>query len=121
MVRPTEYLDYDGWTMEEVMQSPEYIASATLGEMMYLIITSDKLQKRQKVYLLEIIIKRMKSLDQNKKFLYSEAIFTNLIQPYSCSGVDTNAVNKLRQLYKSVDHVLKTKSSTFEAELSKIP
>ncbi|EPJ7090774.1 hypothetical protein NK529_005261, partial [Citrobacter amalonaticus] len=115
------YLCYNGWTTDEIKQSPEYHASITLGVMMRLIITSDKLQKKQKTYLLEIIIERMNSLDQNKKSFYSEAIFINLTQSYSWSGVDTNAVSKLRQLYKSVDHVLKIKSSTFEVELSKIP
>ncbi|MEM8194752.1 hypothetical protein Q4R76_18520, partial [Morganella morganii] len=61
------------------------------------------------------------SLDQNKKSFYSEAIFINLTRSCSWSRVDTNAVSELRQLYKSVDHVLKIKNSTFEVELSKIP
>ncbi|MEL2244321.1 hypothetical protein PAS25_25600, partial [Leclercia adecarboxylata] len=100
--------------------SPEYVASTTLGEMMFLIIASDKLQKKQKIYFLEIVIKRMNSLDQNKKSFYSEEIFNNLIRPYSFAAVDTNAVNELWQLYKGVDHVLKNESSTFEVELSKI-
>ncbi|HBU8230321.1 hypothetical protein Q4R90_15095 [Morganella morganii] len=117
----TEYLCYNDWTMEEIKQSPEYHASITLGAMMRLIITSDKFQKNQKTYLLEIIIKRMNSLDQNKKSFYSEAIFINLTRSCSWSRVDTNAVSELRQLYKSVDHVLKIKNSTFEVELSKIP
>lgn len=120
-VGATEYLCYNGWTTDEIKQSPEYHASITLGAMMRLIITSDKLQKNQKTYLLEIIIKRMNSLDQSKKSFYSEAIFINLTRSYSWSGVDTNTVSELRQLYKSVDHVLKIKSSTFEIELSKIP
>ncbi|CNK47221.1 hypothetical protein yaldo0001_23240 [Yersinia aldovae ATCC 35236] len=116
-----EHLGYDDWKTEDIKQSPEYFASTTLGGMMYLIITSDKLQKNQKTYLLETIIKRMNSLDQNKKSFYSEEIFGNLIRPYSTSAADTNAVNELRQLYKGVDHVLKNKTSTFEIELSKIP
>ncbi|HDC4400927.1 TPA: hypothetical protein O8L50_002801 [Enterobacter kobei] len=120
-VGATEYLCYNDWTTDEIKQSPEYHASITLGAMMRLIITSDKLLKNQKTYLLEIIIKRMNSLDQNKKSFYSEAIFINLTRSSSWSGVDTNAVSELRQLYKSVDHVLKIKKSTFEVELSKIP
>lgn len=120
-VGATEYLCYKDWTTDEIKQSPEYHASITLGAMMRLIITSDKLQKNQKTYLLEIIIKRMNSLDQNKKSFYSEAIFINLSRSCSWSGVDTNAVRELRQLYKSVDHVLRIKNSTFEVELSKIP
>lgn len=117
----TEYLDYDGWATEEIKQSPEYFASATLGSMMYLIITSDKLQDNQKTYLLEVTIKRMTSLDQNSKSFYSKEIFINLIRPYSSSAINTHAVNKLRQLYRGVDHVLKNNASTFEVELSKIP
>ncbi|QCZ28355.1 hypothetical protein [Leclercia adecarboxylata] len=119
-VGATEHLNYDGRTREEIEQSPEYVASTTLGEMMFLIIASDKLQKKQKIYFLEIVIKRMNSLDQNKKSFYSEEIFNNLIRPYSFAAVDTNAVNELWQLYKGVDHVLKNESSTFEVELSKI-
>ncbi|EOY2723109.1 hypothetical protein ACP3BO_003336 [Citrobacter freundii] len=119
-VGAAEHLNYDDWTTEEKEQSPEYFASTTLGEMMYLIITSEKLQNNQKTYLLEIIIKRMNSLDQNKKSFYSEEIFNNLIRPYSFTAIDTNAVNELRQLYKGVDHVIKNKNSTFEVELSKI-
>ena len=116
-----EHLNYDDWTTEEKEQSPEYFASTTLGAMMYLIITSDKFQKNQKIYLLEIIIKRMNSLDQIKMSFYSEEIFINLIRPRSFSAIDTNAVNELRQLYKGVDHVLKNNNSTFEVELSKLP
>jgi len=117
----TEYLDYDKWTIEEKKQSPEYIASITLGEMMFLIIKSGKLQDGLKIYLLEIIIKRMKSFDNKKKPLYAEVIFTNLIRPYSYSKIDANAVKELRKLYKGVDHVLRDENSTFEVELSKIP
>ncbi|MBL1759397.1 hypothetical protein ELD65_31430, partial [Klebsiella pneumoniae] len=80
------------WTTEDIKQSPEYFASTTLGAMMHLIITSDKLQEKQKVYLLEIIIKRMSALDHNNKYFYSKEIFINLIRPYSHSEVDTNAV-----------------------------
>ncbi|WP_413724837.1 hypothetical protein [Sodalis sp. RH16] len=117
----TEHLSYDGWTTEDKKQSPEYFASTTLGGMMYLIITSDKLQRKQKTYLLEVIIKRMNSLDQENRSFYSEEIFNNLIRPYSFSAIDANAVNELRKLYKGVDHVLKINTSTFEVELSKIP
>lgn len=114
-----EHLDYNDWTTEDIKQSPEYFASTTLGAMMHLIIISDKLQEKQKVYLLEIIIKRMRALDHNKKYFYSKEIFINLIRPYSHSEVDTNAVKELLQLYESIDHVLKNKNSTFEVELSK--
>ena len=116
-----EYLDYDKWTIEEIKQSPEYFASTTLGEMMFLIIKSKKIQDGPKIYLLEIIIERMKSFDNNKMPFYSEVIFTSLIRPYSYSKVDAYAVNELRKIYKGVDHVLKNKNSTFEIELSKIP
>ncbi|HCD8023063.1 TPA: hypothetical protein ND646_005436, partial [Klebsiella variicola] len=92
-----EHLDYNDWTTEDIKQSPEYFASTTLGAMMHLIITSDKLQEKQKVYLLEIIIKRMSTLDHNKKYFYSKEIFINLIRPYSHSEVDTNAVKELLQ------------------------
>lgn len=119
-VGATEYLNYDDWTMEEKEQSPEYFASTALGEMMYLVINYKKPHDSQKTYLLEIIIKIMKSLDQSKKSFSSEKIFKNLIRPYSFAAIDTNAVNELLKLYKSVDHVLKNKSSTFEVELSKI-
>lgn len=117
----TEHLDYDKWAIEEINQSPEYVASTTLGEMMFLIIKSGKLQDDFKIYILEMIIKRMRSFDNNNKSFYSNIIFTNLIRPYSYSKVDANAVNELRKLYKGVDHFLKNKSSTFEVELSKIP
>lgn len=115
-----EHLNYDDWTTEEKKQSPEFYASTTLGSMMYLIITSDKFHKNQRLYLLEIIIKRMNSLDQTKMSFYSEEIFINLIRPHSFSAIDINAVNELRQLYKGVDHVLKNKNSTFEVKLSKL-
>lgn len=120
-VGAVEHLNYDDWTKEDIEQSPEYFALTTLGGMMYRIITSSKLHDNQKIYLLEVIIKRMKSLDHNNKSFYSKKIFVNLIQPYSSSAIDIHAVNKLRQLYRCVDHVLKHASSTFEVELSKIP
>lgn len=88
---------------------------------MYLIITSEKMHNNQKTYLLEIIIKRMDSLDKKKKSAYSKEIFNNLIRAFSPASIDINAVNKLRQLYTGVDHVLKNKNSTFEVELSKYP
>lgn len=117
----TEHLNYDNWTTEDKEQSPEFFASKTLGEMMYLIITSEKMHNNQKTYLLEIIIKRMDSLDKKKKSAYSKEIFNNLIRAFSPASIDINAVNKLRQLYTGVDHVLKNKNSTFEVELSKYP
>ncbi|MDI6539761.1 hypothetical protein QMA77_22880 [Pantoea ananatis] len=120
-VGAAQYLSYDGISMDDVMLSPEYIAATTLGGMMYMILTSDKLFENQKKYLLEIIVKRMRALDQNKKSFYAQEIFKNLIRPSSFSAVDANAVKELRKLYGGIDHILRINTSTFEVELSKIP
>ncbi|NEK81805.1 MAG: hypothetical protein G3W58_11355 [Pantoea ananatis] len=120
-VGAAEHLSYDGISLDEVMLSPEYKATTTLGGMMYVIITSEKLHENQKEYLLDIVIKRMSSLDKVNKSFYAKEIFNNLIRPSSFSAVDTNAVKELRKLYRGIDHFLKSGSSTFEVELSKIP
>jgi hypothetical protein len=115
-----EHLDYTACPQENMTHSPEYFASKCLGEMMHLIIESEKLDTRQKSYLLEMVIQRMYSLDQNKHNFYSKIIFDGLVRTHEGGAVNIDTVNKLRHVYKSVDHVHRHGHSTFETELAKL-
>lgn len=65
-------------------------------------------------------VKLLKDLDSSGNQTLSEIIIDNAIKEYEHSMPDDEVTHELLDYYSQVDHVLKSRSSTFEVELSKI-
>lgn len=112
-------LDYTGWSDEDKELSPEYWAAKAMGSMLYNVMSSNKIISSQKLYFLDIVIRRMNGLDRGGFERYSELILDCSVRKYEFSSVDQSVVKEIRDVYQQVDHVLKSKKSTFEIELAK--
>lgn len=118
-VGTAEYIDHTGLN-NNLKDYPEYWAAKTLGSMLRKIITSKKTTDFQKIYFLEIAIRRMQALDNAQLQDYSTAVFENCIREYEGSRVDEKYIETLEKLYKRIDHTLKNRKSTFEMSIVKI-
>jgi len=118
-VGAVKYIDYKDVKEEDRKYFTEYWAAKTLGSMLRKLIKSDKLSDSQKSYFLTIAIRRMKSLDQSCHDRYSKLIINNCIREYEHDAVDKDTIDLLEEVYRQVDHVLKSDESTFERLITK--
>ncbi|WP_460155007.1 hypothetical protein [Pseudomonas sp. S1_F04] len=118
-VGAVEYLDLEQSPGSQE-DYPEWWAAKTYGSMLRKIIVSKKLSDSQKIYYLEIAVGRMKRLDGTGLEKYSKLVVDNCLRKYEWGEMDWDCVKKLRSVYRSIDHVLRSRKSTFEIELSKI-
>ncbi|WP_236216264.1 hypothetical protein [Pseudomonas rhodesiae] len=119
-VGTVEHLDYTDNSLESRENFPEFWAAKTLGSMLHKILVSEKLSDDQKIYYLEIAVRRMQLLDQLELRDYSKLIFDNCVRKYEGDKVDVRCIKVLKMLYPKVDHVVRSKSSSLETELAKI-
>ncbi|HCE3631127.1 TPA: hypothetical protein N2824_003325 [Vibrio parahaemolyticus] len=110
----------DGGIIINEQTIPVHWAAKTLGNSLYRLIKSGKIADRQYVYYLEMIVKLLKDLDRSGNQALSKIIIDNAIKEYEHSMPDDEVTHALLDYYSRVDHVLKSRSSTFEIELSKI-
>lgn len=99
---------------------PIHWAATTLGNTLYSLIKSNKLTDNQYVYYLEMVVKLIKELDSSSNKRLSKLIVDNAITKYELSSPDKEVIDALVRYYSKVDHVLKSKESTFEKELSNL-
>lgn len=118
-VGAAEHLDYEGVPAEDIQHFPEYWAAKTLGSMLRRIVLSEKLPEQQKIYFLEIVVRRMRRLDQTDLGGYAKVIFDHSIRKYEHAVVELDVVSELDRLYSQIDHVLRFGESTFETSVSK--
>lgn len=93
-------------------------AASTLGSTFYTLVKSNKLTDSQYVYYLEMIVKLIKELDASSNKRLSKLIVNNAIKQYEHSSPDSNVINALVRHYSRVDHVLRSRESTFEKLVS---
>ncbi|TWD38682.1 hypothetical protein FB440_10759 [Vibrio crassostreae] len=97
---------------------PIFRAAATLGNTLYSLVKSNKLTDSQYVYYLEMVVRLMKELDASSNKRLSKLVVNNAIKQYEHSSPDGSVINALVRYYARVDHVLKSKESTFEKVVS---
>ncbi|MCP2225804.1 hypothetical protein OKW12_001203 [Pseudomonas silensiensis] len=119
-VKTVEYLDYTDRSLGDRQNFPEFWAAKTLGQMLRRIIKSEKISDRQKIYFLEISLRRMEKLDNSGFNTYSQIIFNNCVREYEGDKADHIFLYVLNDLYKKSDIIFRYTQSTFETELSKI-
>lgn len=95
-------------------------ASYCLGTLIRKILISNKIDDRQKIYYLEIMLKTMRNLDNKKHSRLSQQIFQTLIRRFRDDTPDVD-ITWLRNIYSQVDHILKLSGSTFDTEIKKAP
>ncbi|MEZ8215832.1 hypothetical protein ACED61_20425 [Vibrio sp. 1F148] len=95
-------------------------AASTLGSTFYTLVKSNKLTDSQYAYYLEMIVKLMKELDASSNKALSKRILEHATKQYEVSSPDRVVIDALTRYYSQVDHVLKSKESTFEKELSNL-
>jgi hypothetical protein len=95
-------------------------AASTLGSTFYTLVKSNKLTDNQYAYYLEMIVKLMKELDASSNKALSKRILDRATKQYEVSSPDRVVIDALIRYYSQVDHVLKSKDSTFEKELSNL-
>lgn len=93
-------------------------AASTLGSTFYTLVKSNKLTDNQYVYYLEMIVKLIKELDASSNKRLSKLIVNNAIKQYEHSSPDRNVIDPMVRYYSRVDHVLKSRESTFEKLVS---
>ncbi|QSX34459.1 hypothetical protein JYB87_04200 [Shewanella avicenniae] len=95
-------------------------AASTLGSTLYTLVKSNKLTDSQYAYYLEMIVKLMNELDASSNKTLSKRILENATRKNELSSPDRVVIEDLIRYYSHVDHVLKSKESTFEKELSNL-
>lgn len=95
-------------------------AASTLGSTSYTLVKSNKLTDSQYAYYLEMIVKLMKELDASSNKALGKRILEHATKQYEVSSPDKVVIDALTRYYSQVDHVLKSKESTFEKELSNL-
>ncbi|WP_318472374.1 hypothetical protein [Photobacterium leiognathi] len=93
-------------------------AASTLGSTLYTLVKTNKLTDSQYAYYLEMIVKLMNELDASSNKALSKRILDHATKKYEWSSPDRVVIQALIGYYSQVDHVLKSKESTFEKELS---
>jgi hypothetical protein len=109
-----QHLDYEGVSDDDIQCSGEYWAAKTFGCILRKMISADSLSDSQKVYFLQIAVRRMRDLDVADRRQSSVLIFNHCIRQYEHEAPDSGVLSALGGLYRRVDHVLKTGDSTFE-------
>lgn len=95
-------------------------AASTLGSTLYTLVKSNKLTDSQYAYYLEMIVKLMNELDASSNKTLSKRILEYATRKNELSSPDRVVIEDLIRYYSEVDHVLKSKESTFEKELSNL-
>ncbi|MGS0696194.1 hypothetical protein [Shewanella sp. 0m-4] len=93
-------------------------AATTLGSTFYTLVKSNKLTDSQYVYYLEMVVKLINDLDASGNQKLSKLIIDNATKKFDIYSPDKDVVDDLVRYYLRIDHVLKSKKSTFEKELS---
>jgi hypothetical protein len=115
-VRASEHITYPKESNESYDDYPELWALKTYGTMLRKAIRSDKLMENQKIYFLEMVVRVMRSLDQQILKARSKVIFDFIIKD-EFRPVDPLFVDNLKHIYREIDHVLRLRDSTFEREI----
>ncbi|PJG68595.1 hypothetical protein CVD08_19150, partial [Acinetobacter seifertii] len=95
-------------------------AAYCLGSLLRKILFSVKIDNRQKIYYLGIILKTMRELDIQKQTRLSQKIFCTLVRNFRDDARDSD-ISWLRDIYSQVDQTLRLSGSTFDKEIKKAP
>lgn len=96
-------------------------AAQALGQIMHSIIESEKLDARFKVYMLEVVLGRIKRFPNSFGMdTLARALEKSIIHGYDILTTDTPYKQALHQIYQSVDYSIRAGTPHFNNELSSV-